>query len=68
LPFLHDCSSNPPGISLLSILKDYVRELVFWTAVHQISRSLSDRLVHAHIKGTFSLKAETARGIVQLWR
>src|SRR5574337_1908698 len=35
LSVLHNRSGNSPGISLLSILKEYVRELVFGTAVHQ---------------------------------
>src|SRR5688572_13225787 len=50
LPFLQDCSSNSPGISLLSILENYVRELMFGTSVNQIGCSFPDRLVHAHIK------------------
>jgi len=50
------------------MLKDDVRELVFGTAVHQIGGSFPDRLVHAHVKRTFSLKAEPSRWIIQLWR
>jgi len=68
LPVLHDCLSNSPGIALLSILKDDVRELLFGTTIHQIGGSFSDRLVHAHVKRTFSLKAEPPRRIIQLWR
>src|SRR5215469_6174501 len=63
-----NCVRNPTRKSLSAEMENDIRQLGFFPVIDQFGGRYSFRLIHPHIERPVPLKAESARGFVELRR